>query len=60
MTPPVTQASNSPVRTQPTAGMSPNELKLFEMGFLDRALNSTLLRRHNGNLDRVIAELIEP
>ncbi len=55
----IPQANSSPVRTQPI-GMTQNEQKLFEMGFLDHNLNATLLRRHNGDMDRVIAELIEP
>jgi len=40
--------------------MASKEQKLHEMGFLDHGLNATLLIRHNGDMDRVIAELIEP
>ncbi|XP_057370680.1 uncharacterized protein LOC130691721 [Daphnia carinata] len=56
------QPRNSPVRIQPAyrVEMAEKEQKLFEMGFLDHGLNATLLVRHNGDMDRVIAELIEP
>lgn len=56
------QPRSSPVRTQPAyrIEMASKEQKLFEMGFLDHGLNATLLIRHNGDMDRVIAELIEP
>ncbi|KAI9564368.1 hypothetical protein GHT06_008107 [Daphnia sinensis] len=56
------QPRNSPVRVQPAyrVEMAEKEQKLFEMGFLDHGLNATLLVRHNGDMGRVIAELIEP
>ncbi len=36
------------------------EERLFEMGFTNHVLNSTLLARHNQDIEKVITELLDP
>ncbi|XP_077483277.1 uncharacterized protein LOC144093597 [Amblyomma americanum] len=51
------QRISSPQWTPPSTCLAP-ENKLFEMGFRNRELNSVLLKKHSGDIQKVIEELI--
>lgn len=47
------------VSTNPVSPMEQNLQALADMGFWNRDLNATLLARHNYDLNRVVAELVQ-
>ncbi len=50
----------APPKAQMPVGLTKLEQKLYEMGFTNCSLNSTLLARHNYDIEKVVAELIDP
>ena len=47
-------------RARPYGPLNCTQQRLHEMGFTDSALNQTLLARHNNDLAKVVAELLDP
>ena len=46
-----------PIRCPPSGQVSKMD-KLIELGFADRSINGALLKKHDGDVDRVIGELV--
>jgi peptidoglycan hydrolase-like protein with peptidoglycan-binding domain len=52
------QAAPVPQASAPTPQMSPAMTQLINMGFPDVSLNAQLLKKHNDDVEQVVAELI--
>lgn len=50
----------TPVAANLPRNMTRLEQRLYEMGFTNQVLNTTLLARHNDDIEKVIGELLDP